>query len=98
MTGPRAQVIKLAESLTSTTNAKTEADVKGLETLISEAFCQIDKAVTKGILHKNNAARKKARCSRYKKKVLLAAGLWTPPPDHPDHRAWQKLQPAAAKA
>ena len=48
---------------------KAESEVKGLETLISEAFCEIDKAVVKGILHRNNAARKKARCSRYKKKV-----------------------------
>ncbi len=77
---------------------KTEADVQGLEKLISEAFKEIDKAHQKGILHKNNAARKKARCSRYKKKVLLQAGLWTPPADHPDHKQWLKLQPKKATA
>ena len=65
--------------------------MKGLETLISEAFCEIDKAVVKGILHKNNAARKKARCSRYKKKVLIVAGLWKPPAEHADHKTFLRL-------
>lgn len=65
---------------TAATVIKSDADVKGLETLISEAFAEIDKAVGKGILHANNGARKKARCSRRKKKVLIAAGLYTPAP------------------
>ena len=85
----------MAESMV-TNVPKAEAEVKGLETLISEAFCEIDKAVVKGILHKNNAARKKARCSRYKKKVLLVAGLWVPPASHPDHKVWLRLQSGKA--
>jgi len=92
------KVIKMAESMV-TSVSKSDEDIKGLEKLISEAFCEIDKAVIKGVLHKNNGARKKARCSRYKKKVLLAAGLWTPPAEHPDYRLYMKLQakkPAAA--
>jgi small subunit ribosomal protein S20 len=44
---------------------KSEDEVKGLETLISEAHSEIDRAVVKGTLHKNTGARKKARCSRY---------------------------------
>jgi small subunit ribosomal protein S20 len=31
---------------------------------LSNAFSVIDKAATKGVIHKNNAARKKARLSR----------------------------------
>jgi small subunit ribosomal protein S20 len=81
----------MAEGLVANTS-KAEGEIKNLEKVISEAFCEIDKAVVKGILHKNNGARKKARCSRHKRKVLLAAGLWTPPADHPDHAAWQRMQ------
>jgi small subunit ribosomal protein S20 len=53
---------------------KDESELKDLELLISQAFKEIDKAVGKGILHENNGARKKARCSRYKRKVLIASG------------------------
>eukprot|EP00955_Chlamydomonas_euryale_P024424 257493-Chlamydomonas_euryale.AAC.4 len=69
----------------------TEADLKPLETLIGEAYTEIDKAVTRGVLHKNNAARKKARCARYKRKVIIKANLWQPPADHPDYSKWAKL-------
>lgn len=62
------QVLKLAEQMTASP-PKSEADVKPLEQLISEAFQEIDKAVVKGIMHRNTAARKKARCSRHKKAV-----------------------------
>jgi len=36
-------------------------DKKALETAISKAYQLCDKAVSKGILHKNTAARKKSR-------------------------------------
>lgn len=91
----RPQVIKLAESMVASSTPKAEEEVKSLEKLISEAFCEIDKAVVKGILHKNNGARKKARCSRHKRKVLISSGLWTPPAEHPDHRWVAKLQKKA---
>ena len=42
--------------------AKT--DKAGAEKLLSEAFKAIDKAAKKGIIKKNNAARKKSRLSR----------------------------------
>lgn len=92
---PASKVIKAAEGLMSGSIA-SEADLKPLETLIGEAYTTIDKAVTKGILHKNNAARKKARCARYKKKVILKANLWQPPADHPDYPKWAKLHAKAA--
>lgn len=56
-------MLKLADAMVAA-GPKDEAEVKPLEKLISEAFTEIDKAVGKGIIHKNNAARKKSRCSR----------------------------------
>ena len=38
----------------------------------------IDKAVSKGVLHINTAARRKARLARARQNVLIAAGLYTP--------------------
>ena len=51
-----------------------------VDKLISEAFSEIDKAKSKGTLHKNTAANRKSRLSRAKSRVLIAAGLYTPPP------------------
>ena len=39
----------------------------------------IDKAVCKGVLHRNTAARRKARLAKARKNVLIASGLYTPP-------------------
>jgi small subunit ribosomal protein S20 len=76
--------------------ATTGDQIKALEGLVSEAYQEIDKAVGKGILHKNNGARKKSRVARYKRIVLMASGLWTPPADHPDYGRWQKMQKKVA--
>ena len=38
----------------------------------------IDKAVSKGVLHQNTAARRKARMAAARRNVLVAAGLYTP--------------------
>jgi small subunit ribosomal protein S20 len=51
------EVIKKIEK-----TAKT--DKKEAEKLLSEAYQAIDKAAKKGVIKKNNAARKKARLSR----------------------------------
>ena len=40
----------------------------------------IDKAVSKGVLHLNTAARRKARLAAARRNVLVAAGLYTPAP------------------
>lgn len=55
-----------------------EDELKPTEVLISEAFSEIDKAVVKGILHKNTGDRKKARLSVAKRNVLITAGLYAP--------------------
>jgi hypothetical protein len=88
---PAPQVIKVATPLMSSPPG-SEEDIKPLEKLISEAYQEIDKAVVKGILHKNNAARKKARVARYKRMVLISAGLFKPSQDHPDYAAYQRIQ------
>ena len=38
----------------------------------------IDKAVQKGVLHENTAARRKARLATARRNVLVAAGLYAP--------------------
>jgi small subunit ribosomal protein S20 len=82
------QVIKLAEEYKAKIEViGTEDDVKPLEQLISEAYTEIDKAVKRNLLHKNNGARKKARIARYKRDVLVQAGLYTPEAGQPGFKA-----------
>ena len=61
----------------SATASVSEADIGGLEKLISEATKAVDKAVQKGALHKNTGARRKARMSKYKHELRAAKGLMT---------------------
>jgi small subunit ribosomal protein S20 len=70
----------------------SEEEIKPLEKLIAEAYQEIDKAVVKGILHRNNAARKKSRVARYKRLVLMSAGLFKPAEGHPDYAYYQRMQ------
>jgi hypothetical protein len=42
------------------------------------AAAVIDKAVGKGVLHQNTAARRKARLAAARRNVLVTAGLYTP--------------------
>lgn len=85
------QVIKVATPML-TSPPESEDQIKSLEELISKAYKEIDKAVVKGVLHTNTAARKKARIARYKRHVLLAAGLFKPSEDHPDYARYQRMQ------
>ena len=55
----------------------TEENVAELEKLISEATKTVDKAVAKGVLHKNTGARRKSRMARMKQGVLKANNLMT---------------------
>lgn len=52
--------------------SKGEADV--VKETLAKAFSVIDKAAAKGVLHKNNAARKKAQLSRKLAKASGQAG------------------------
>ncbi len=56
----------------------SEADLAPVQTLINEAYQVIDKAVVKGILHSNTAARRKARLAKARQIVLVEAGLYKP--------------------
>lgn len=44
-----------------------------VQTRMSEAYSKIDKAVKRGVYHKNNGARKKARLARALKKAVPQA-------------------------
>jgi hypothetical protein len=70
----------------------SEADVKPLETLIAQASSEIDTAVTKGIMHKNTAARRKARLSKTKRRLLISAGLYAPAQGSPDYDFYLQQQ------
>ena len=48
-----------------------------LEKLISEATKAVDKAIGKGVLHKNTGARRKSRMSKYKRDLRREKGLLT---------------------
>lgn len=89
------QVVKMAESMKASL-PKTEADIAPLEALVRAAYKSIDMAVTKGIFHANNGDRKKARCAKYKRELLIAAGLYTPAPNSPGYDFAQRLQQKAA--
>jgi small subunit ribosomal protein S20 len=56
----------------------SESDLSPVQKLLSEAYQVIDKAVSKGIMHKNTAARRKARLATARRNVLISAGLYTP--------------------
>jgi small subunit ribosomal protein S20 len=63
-----------AAGKTTASSTATAEDVIAVEALVNEAYTEIDKAVIKGILHKNNAAHKKSRVAKYKRAVAMAAG------------------------
>lgn len=52
---------KIQKSVFRTNLKKVQAEIKENPAALKNAYKIIDKAVAKGILHKNNAARKKAQ-------------------------------------
>lgn len=72
-------VLKGYKSMMSNVAAvAAEADLKPVDDKLSVAFSSIDKAVSKGILHKKTAARRKMKLTNARKQVLVGAGLYTP--------------------
>ena len=49
---------------------KSDSASLSLQKNINEAFSKIDKAVKRGVMHKNNAANQKARLSLAHKKAI----------------------------
>lgn len=89
------KVFRAAEALKANLPS-SEDELKLLEQLVNEAFTELDKAVVKGVLHANVAARRKSRVSRAKRDVLMLAGLYKPAPEDPAYGQYLRLQPAAA--
>ncbi|MDK2855834.1 MAG: small subunit ribosomal protein [Bacillota bacterium] len=54
--------------------ALNQADPEVIKQTLAKAFSVIDKAAAKGVLHKNNAARKKSRLCRKLAKAKAQVG------------------------
>ena len=91
------QVIKAAEALVKSP-AAAEAELEPLERLVSEAYKELDTAVSKGVLHANTVARRKSRIAKYKRQAAIAAGVYTPAADAPGYSFYARLQATKAKA
>mmetsp|Transcript_7491 Transcript_7491/g.13960 ORF Transcript_7491/g.13960 Transcript_7491/m.13960 type:complete len:192 (-) Transcript_7491:232-807(-) len=55
-----------------------ETDLASSDKLMSEAYKQIDKAVSKGVMKPNTGARQKSRIATWRQKLLIESGLYTP--------------------
>lgn len=71
------KVLQKLDVLRKKKDAQPE-EVDGIEKLIAEAYSSIDKAVRKGVLHKNTGSRRKSRLARRKKAVIMHHGWYTP--------------------
>jgi small subunit ribosomal protein S20 len=71
------KVLSALESF-KTTPPASEAELAPVAGLLNEAYACIDKAVVKGVMHRNTAARRKARLAKARRTVLINAGLYTP--------------------
>lgn len=64
----RSSIKTALKKVLSTAQAK---DQDGVKSALSEAYKLCDKAVSKGILHKNTAARKKSRLTKAVNALLV---------------------------
>ena len=71
-----AQVLKALDAYGG--KLESEEELKPVEKMMSEAYQEIDKAVCKGIIKMNTAARRKSRLAVAKQKLLIDAGIYTP--------------------
>ena len=53
-------------------------DLKPVDALIALAYKEIDRAVSKGVMHKKTAAKRKARVAKARRDLAISAGLYTP--------------------
>ena len=72
------KVLSSVEEMRETTMPKTEADLKPVDELIALAYKEIDRAVSKNIMHKNTGARRKARVAKARRELAITAGIYTP--------------------
>lgn len=80
------QVLKALDGLGT---VKAEEELQPVQKLLSEAYKEIDKAVLRGVLHKNTGNRRKSRLARARQKLLIASGLYTP--TNKPKAAWLKI-------
>ena len=73
----RMKKVFLKASALGAQAACTDEEIGDLEKLISEATKAVDKAISKGVLHKNTGARRKSRMSKYKQELRRDKGLLT---------------------
>lgn len=85
------QVAKVAETAAKALTID-EQQVSQLDKLVSEAFQEIDKAISKGTLHANTGARRKARVSLLKRQALIAGGVYAPKPEQPGYYFFQRME------
>ena len=69
---------KVFKELAAIGTPESEAALAPVEKLIAEAYQELDKAVSKGVLHERTAARRKSRLATAKREALVKAGLYTP--------------------
>jgi len=67
----RSLVKQYVNSLRTFTQARTPEALATSETALSAAYSKIDRAVRSGIIHKNNANRRKARLKLMLNKIVL---------------------------
>lgn len=91
------QVNKIAEAAAKSLTLD-EQTVQQLEKFVSEAFQEIDKAISKGTLHANTGARRKARVSLLKRHALIAAGLYAPKPEQPGYYYYTRMESRRSSA
>ena len=53
-------------------------DLKPVDALIALAYKEIDRAVSKGVMHKKTAAKRKARVAKARRELAISAGLYSP--------------------
>lgn len=76
----RAVLKEYTSFMPRASEVQAEAELQSADQLMHKAFSNIDKAVIKGVMHRNTGARRKSKISRARQRVLIASGLYTPAP------------------
>ena len=74
----RAVLKQYTAFMSRASELQAETELQTADQLMHKAFSNIDKAVIKGVMHKNTGARRKSKISRARQRVLIASGLYTP--------------------
>merc|ERR1719473_454058 len=53
-------------------------EISTLEQALSASYSKIDKAVSKGVMHRNTGNRRKSKIAKSKKKLMIQSGLYQP--------------------